>query len=181
MSIQDLSQDSNRLEVFLRLFTPHNRHIFHFILSMIPNWSDAQDVMQETSRVLWEKFDEFELGTDFLAWALTIAKYQTLNYRKKRRRGGILLEDMAEVFLNDQQQHQDSMADKISALRVCLSKLNPSDRKHIQLRFQEERSPKHMAQDLGVTVKRIYRTEGRIMGLLLRCIRRRLFAEGVLG
>ncbi len=169
-------------EAFLALFTPNNRTIFHFILSLIPNWNDAQDVMQETSRVLWEKFDtSFEPGTDFLAWALTVARYQAMDFCKRRRRNVSLQDEVAEVFLADCQHQQDHASDRISALKQCLAELNAPDRRHLQQRFKDSLPPKRLAESLGISVKRIYRNEARIIGLLMRCIRRRLFEEGALG
>jgi RNA polymerase sigma-70 factor (ECF subfamily) len=173
--------ESTNPQAFLTLFTPNNRAIFHFILSMIPNWNDAQDVMQETSRVLWERFHQFEPGTDFVAWAVTIAKYQAMSYRKQksRQKSVFLPDDLLELVASE--YTHDKVSDRAFALRYCLAQLNDSDRRHLRLRFQDEYAPKHLAERLGVSVKRIYRNETRIMGLLLRCIRRRLFEQGVLG
>lgn len=175
------SHDATDPQEFLALFTPNNRIIFHFILSMIPNWNDAQDVMQETSRVLWEKFYTFEKGTDFVAWAVTIAKFQAMSFRKakSRRRSHCLPLDLLDLVASE--YPRDNTSDRTVALRHCLAGLTPPDRQHLTLRFQEENAPKQVARRLGVSVKRIYRNETRIMGLLLRCIRRRLFEQGVLG
>ena len=53
---------------------------------LIANHNDADDIMQETTIVMYEKFDSFEKGSDFLSWANTIAKYKTLEFLKKRKR-----------------------------------------------------------------------------------------------
>jgi len=137
--------------------------------------------MQETSRVLWERFYTFKEGTDFVAWAVTIAKFQAMSFRKKKARGKstCLPDDLLELVASEYVHEKEG--DRIFALRHCLGQLPTSDREHLSLRFQEERSPKLVAQRFGVSVKRIYRTETRIMGLLLRCIRRRLFELGALG
>lgn len=173
--------ESTDPQAFLALFTPNNRIIFHFILGMIPNWNDAQDVMQETSRILWEKFHTFEEGSDFVAWAVTIAKYQVMSFRKakSRRKTRCLPLDLLDLVASE--YSHDEVGGRTVALRQCLSKLNTSDQNHLTLRFQEEKAPKQVAQRLGVSVKKIYRTETRIMGILLRCIRRRLFEQEALG
>jgi RNA polymerase sigma-70 factor, ECF subfamily len=79
--------DLPREERYLGLLLAHQRRIFAYVLALVPHWSDAEDVVQETSAVLWRKFDEFTPGTDFNAWALSIARYQVMNFRKKQRRG----------------------------------------------------------------------------------------------
>jgi len=50
------------------LFTSNEPRLRAFAMSLIPNWADAEDVMQQANLVLWSKFEQFELGTDFYAW-----------------------------------------------------------------------------------------------------------------
>lgn len=63
---------------YIRLLSAHYVRIKSFIFTMLPNESDADDVMQETSITLWKKFNDFQSGTDFVAWPVTIAKYKAL-------------------------------------------------------------------------------------------------------
>ncbi|MBI9017508.1 MAG: RNA polymerase subunit sigma-70, partial [Phycisphaerae bacterium] len=57
----------------MRLFLDHQKKIYSFILMMSPNWCDADELMQETSAVMWQRFDTFEVGTNFVAWGIKIA------------------------------------------------------------------------------------------------------------
>ena len=59
-------------EEFTRLLLENQKRIWGLVLSLVPRGSDADDVMQETCAVLWRKFDQFEAGTNFGAWALRI-------------------------------------------------------------------------------------------------------------
>jgi len=68
----------------MRLFLASERRIHGFLLVLVPHWADVDDLLQDTAAVLWRKFDEFEPDCDFIAWALSIARFQVLNYRKKR-------------------------------------------------------------------------------------------------
>ena len=70
-------------EQFMRLFLQSERRILGFILSLVPNLSDAEDLMQETCSIMWSKIDQFEPGTDFTAWGISIARYRVLTYRRK--------------------------------------------------------------------------------------------------
>ena len=77
---------SDPREEFIKLFTRYQRRVFLFILSQVPSPVDAEEIHQETNVVVWNKFDQFELGTNFFAWACRIASYEVLKYREKRRR-----------------------------------------------------------------------------------------------
>ena len=72
-------------EEFIKLFTRYQRRVFLFILSQVPSPVDAEEIHQETNVIIWRKFDRFELGTNFLAWACQIANYEVLKYRSRQR------------------------------------------------------------------------------------------------
>ena len=49
---------------FVQLLTTHQSRMFAYILSLLGNRTQAEDVMQETNAVLWRKAHEFKLGTN---------------------------------------------------------------------------------------------------------------------
>jgi RNA polymerase sigma-70 factor (ECF subfamily) len=172
--------DLEREERFLQLFLAHERRIFAFLLALVPVWSDAEDLLQETSVVMWRKLDEFEPGTDFAAWALSIARYQVLNYRKKQRRDRVLFSDQALEMLAEQMATLSRGADaRRDALENCLKKLNPRDRELVQLRYQPGATTQKVAEHVGRSIQAVYKSLNRIHGQLLSCIRRTLSSEGI--
>ena len=44
-------------KVFLRLFLQNERRLYAYVLALLPNRADADDVLQEASLVMWDKFD----------------------------------------------------------------------------------------------------------------------------
>ena len=66
--------DPRKVTQFVELYTQHYTQLRYYLMSLIPSPSDAADVIQETSLVLWEKFDFFEVGTNFYAWSCKIAR-----------------------------------------------------------------------------------------------------------
>ena len=86
-----MSIDESRRQ-FVRLLTQHQRRVYGYILTMVVNWNDADEILQETNLRLWEEFDRFEPGTDFAAWAIRVAYYQVLTWRKKRDRSRLVFD-----------------------------------------------------------------------------------------
>ena len=68
---------------FVRLYTASSRRIYTYILTLLPNRTDAEDVFQDVSALLWEKFHEFTPGTQFGAWACRIAYFKALKHRSR--------------------------------------------------------------------------------------------------
>ena len=76
--------DEDAVERFSALFKQHSRAIYGHIRALVPNASDADDVFQETSVTLWQKFNYFQPGTDFRAWSCRIAYYKVLKLRDRQ-------------------------------------------------------------------------------------------------
>ncbi len=76
------------VEEFVRLLMANERRLLAYILTLLPHVADAQDVLQETSIVLWRKFGEYRPGSDFTAWAYRVAHNMVRNYRAKSAAAG---------------------------------------------------------------------------------------------
>src|SRR4051812_34190449 len=80
------SDDAASRKRLVALLTRHQRQIFSYIYVLVPNRADAEDLLQETSVVVCEKFHEFKEGTDFVAWACQIAYWRVRYSRQKYAR-----------------------------------------------------------------------------------------------
>ena len=65
-SMQSVESRDDRVAEFLELYSTNYPRLQFFVTALLPTGNDASDVLQETSMVLWRKFDTFELGTQFL-------------------------------------------------------------------------------------------------------------------
>jgi hypothetical protein len=52
--------DPSRHEEFVALYVRHESAIFSFVLSMVQNTADAEDVVQRASMTMWRCFGQFE-------------------------------------------------------------------------------------------------------------------------
>ena len=71
---------------FVQLFSAHQRGVHAYISALVPSATDADDLMQETSLALWEKFDEFDPQRDFHRWACGVAYISVLRHRRRYRK-----------------------------------------------------------------------------------------------
>jgi RNA polymerase sigma-70 factor (ECF subfamily) len=158
---------------FLKLFIKHNRRLFAYILTMIPNHMDAEDVLQETAGILWSKFAEYEKGSNFYAWARQIARNKVLEYYKRKK--AVLV----EVELLDRIQAISepilvSQDERMAALRGCLKKLKPRDAQLIHSRFYKNTTLKETAARTNQSVHTLYKRMAYIYTVLQVCIKKTL-------
>jgi len=162
-------------EQFIQLFMSHEREIFGLVLSLLPIWSDADDVMQETAAVLWRKFQSFEEGTNFAAWSFKVARLQVLDfYKKQRRRQALLSDDTLHKLVEQSAKQANHVNDRHLALEDCLRKLKERDQELIRLRYQPDVTTRDVATEVNRSVDAIYKALNRIHAQLLSCIQRQI-------
>lgn len=166
------------VEEFARLLAGCQRKVFLYVLALIHNPADAEEVLQETNLVLWRKFDQYTPGTDFARWACRVAYFEVQKYRRRKARGAALLSDaMVETLAAEAEQQTDLVDRRRSALRKCLQKLPDKWRRLVVWRYQPRATTRAVAEAAGRSVEATRRALHRIRMNLLECIRRTLAAE----
>lgn len=171
--------DNNRdqkVREFVSLLTSQQARIYSYILSLVPNFNDADDILQDTTNLMWEKFDEFTLGTDFLAWARRIAYFLVLEHYRARKKENAFYydEQLIRKLEQSSEKFSDSSRDYLTHLKGCLRKLKPQDRRLLKLRYFENHKAKELSSRFGCSIQYIYRNISRIQQLLLACIQKQI-------
>jgi RNA polymerase sigma-70 factor (ECF subfamily) len=160
--------------------TSNQNRIYGYILCLVPQTSDADDILQETTLLMWEKFSDYQEGTDFAAWGMAIARYKTMKFIQKNKRDiGCLDDDVLTRISDESEQFMNHIDVRLDALHRCIQKLPEGDALVIKLRYGQEAPVKTIADQLGRAEKTVYKALGRIHNILLRCISRHLLAEGI--
>lgn len=175
MSVAD---NQDRHDRFVRHLSAHSRQIFGFILTLASNRTDAEDIFQNTSVALWKKFETYQEGTNFRAWACQVAYLEVVEQRRRKSRLHRLLTDEAfQLLAADAMQPTEETDRREDALAGCLEKLPPADRKLIESRYFNSQSTKQIAISSCKSTHAVYRSLARIHDALMRCVQRTLAAE----
>jgi RNA polymerase sigma-70 factor, ECF subfamily len=158
---------------FVRLFSRVEPRLHAYILTMVPNWADAADIFRETSSVLWRKFDGFEPGTNFFAWACQIARLEVATFRKRSRRQELLFSDEFVAAVADTTEELSAALEARQGFLVdCLQRLRPADRELLRLRYHDESTIGKVARHTGRNVEAVYKALQRIRRQLFECVER---------
>ena len=150
------------------------KNLYAFILGLLPNRSDAEDVLQETNLILCQKSKEYDPEGNFRSWAFNIARFQVLGHLTKKKRSKIyfsneLVETLAsEEF--DGRTHQLTQR----ALQICYELLPDHMREISRLRFKEDLSMKEISKRIQRPIGAISGTLFRIRQNLVQCVRIKL-------
>src|SRR5437773_2214535 len=110
------------------LLTSHQRRLMGYLQALVQNRSDAEELLQETNLYICRHAAEFQPGTDFNAWALRIAHFRMLEWRKRQSRDRLVFDDSMLERLAVAAQSVDTQADRRrDALEGCLERLTPDE------------------------------------------------------
>jgi len=169
-------RDSNEL---VTLLTPHKGDIFGFIFCMVHSLQDAEDVFQQSVITMWNKFDQFEPGSNFLAWAYSIARFKALNLIKSKRRAKVYFsEDLIDQLVQQEIDPTEVRDARLRALATCRQKLSSGDQALLALCYGESGTIRDAAERIGRPVGSVYDSLSRIRRALYLCIERTLAREG---
>ncbi|MES2658732.1 MAG: sigma-70 family RNA polymerase sigma factor [Verrucomicrobiota bacterium] len=159
----------------------HQGALHAFIISMIPGLDGVEDVLQETNIVLWNKRGTFEPGTNFRAWAFSIARYKAMNHRQKRARQGmeVLSDDLLELLSSEFEERADQVDDRVRALEKCLRRLNTPEMDLIEQRYYSGTTMDHLAERSNRSLDSLRVTLFRIRAALRKCINAELALTGL--
>ena len=168
------------MEEFVALLARHQRRVQLFVGSLVHDPADADDVVQEAQLVLWREFDRFRPGTDFGAWACTVAFHQVMAWRKKRQRDRLVFSD---TFLTAVAKELEADPDRLDARRQalagCLAKLPAPSRELVRRRYTDGENIESIASATRRTTEAVYRALSRARHLLHDCVTDTLVREGV--
>lgn len=108
----------------MNLLVSHQPLIRAFVISLLPGLPEAEEVIQNTNQVLWARRDSFTLGTNFKAWALASARFQTMALQQKLHRERRLpLDDDVMDLLAD---YARDTGRSVAALKTGLHRIRES-------------------------------------------------------
>ena len=160
------------------MLTASHGKLLGYLMSLLGRWHDAEDVLQRASVLMWQKFEAFEQGTDFVAWASTIAFYEAKNFQRLIARSPLqfdddLLETLAVERLEDL-SHQQS---RLAALQLCVGQLGTTERDLLRAAYEKHGGVAVLAARLNRAPQTLYNKLNHIRRLLALCLQQRIQGE----
>jgi RNA polymerase sigma-70 factor, ECF subfamily len=156
---------------FNKLIAETQISLFRFILSLIPHKHDAEDILQKTNLILFQKQKLFNPKKgSFKNWAFTIAKFQVFAHKTKIGRSKICLSnELTEILANEVIDHETPHI-KRQALNKCYKKLPKHMSKIAELRFKRDLSVKEISLCIDRPIGSVSATLHRIRSNIMKCI-----------
>ncbi len=170
-----MAESDNTQEV-QRLFVANIASVKHYVLSILPNPSEADDIVQEVFITATAKANDFQVGTNFTAWVLTIARFKVMELLRREKRDRNRLSDAVMELLADEAElfQADERVETFAALKVCVTKLSPKPKSMIEMLYQDEMKPAEIAERMGWAPGGVYVALSRARSQLRTCVKKEL-------
>src|SRR6478672_10867592 len=169
MSTDDQCKTESAREEFVQLLTGEQTRLFGYIVTLLGDVNDANNVVQQVNMVLWRKADEFQPGTNFHMWAKKTAYYQTLAFLRDRKRDKLVFDD--DVLEQLASRPDDVVEDERRvALRHCLGGISGDSLDLLQLRYAPGKPISEIARLRQKTEGAVKMALMRIRQTLVHCI-----------
>jgi len=159
---------------FSQKLTALQKPLYAYILSLLPNKTEAEDVLQETNLILCKKSNEYDPEGHFQGWAFNIARFQVMGHISKFKRSKLCFSpELVETLAEEVIDLKDLDLSR-KALQICYELLPKHMKPIATLRFREDKSLLEISKKLKRPMGSVSATLYRIRINLINCVKKRM-------
>ena len=179
-STRQFGDETAAQQRFLSLFLRSEREIFRYVAALVPNVTDAEDIVQQTALALWEKFAAYDPSRPFTPWACRFALNKAKQWIERRQRWQALFEGgLAEELAQRRQELRPELEVRLKHLESCLNRLPEAQRCLVEGYYYRRDTVEKLAVGSGRPVAATYKTLQRVRQALQSCIKDAAEPEGI--
>jgi RNA polymerase sigma-70 factor, ECF subfamily len=158
---------------FIRLFAPVQNQLLMYIRSLLPNFSEADDLLQEVAATAWNKFGDFdESKGEFKSWLFGMARNKVMHSKRRFARTQNLLNEVQMQISEDYFKHMSNTAsdERQDALHSCINELSLDQQVLLKKRYNEKLKSYELAELFKRTAEQVRIQLYRLRKVLKTCI-----------
>ena len=160
------------------LIREHAAMLTAYIRAVVDDPDSVEEIFQQTTITAWQKLDGFDESRPFAPWLRGIAKNHMLMHfrtstRYRKRLENHFADRLDAQFNTVDQQKGDTYAERISALRDCISRLPQDPHEAIDLVYIRGLKRIPASRQAGVKPDTFRKRLDRGLNLLVGCLQRK--------
>jgi len=168
---------------FTRLWIQAQPVLWSFIGSMIPDFHEAEDVLQGVAVRLQQNFDQYDPSRSFIGWALGFARNDILMSRRAHSRSFIAYDtEIVDSLATFYEERRPDLERRSILLQEWLKDgRNTLARRVLELRYVDGLSGEAIASKVRMKVGAVWVMLHRVRKALKDCVERkaRLYGESL--
>ncbi len=172
-------KNTEKMQEMAAAWTRSQPAVATFINAMVPNFHQAEDILQTVSVVIVEKYHLYDTSRSFTAWATGIARFEVLKSRRSYTRDKHqFTTDLISQLIDSVERQENKMSEMRHDLRDCIRQLQGRARKTLDLRYSHDMKPPQIAKELDVTPNVVSVLLHRVRTTLKKCIEKKVNRDG---
>lgn len=163
----ELIMNSNRFEMLLQ---NESKKLYNFLLKILRNREDAEDLLQETFIAFHSKMDSIQ-ESSYTSYLFKTAYHKALNHIKKRDKKNNIMTNYDEMELFEEQKSETDHH-KNALIKMAISQLKPEEATIIELQFYQKKSYKEISEILEMSVgavdSKLVRTKRKLKKIIMQ-------------
>jgi RNA polymerase sigma-70 factor (ECF subfamily) len=169
------SMDTAQTELFAKLWVGAQSTVAGFVHSLVRDYQQAEEVLQRVAVTLVRKFDHYDQSRPFAAWAIGVAKYEVLYFRRERATDRHVFDDEIVDKIAQGYQRFVNHADPVrEALERCLGRLDGRSKQAIELHYAGGLTSPAVAEEMRLSPGAVRMLLSRVRRTLRECIERQV-------
>lgn len=162
-----------------RLWTVAQPVVSAFVTSVIRDFKDRDDVLQDIAVAAIESFDAYDTERPFVPWVMGVARNQVGLYLRRRRRDRLTFDqETVELLATAFSEVTPLQRQRLDALADCLKQVTGRAHTLCQLRYRDDLKPAAIAARLGMQPNAVAKALQRIRDQLRICVSQRAAPGG---
>lgn len=143
-----------------------------YILSIMRDPEAADEIFQQVAVTALQKAERFEPGSNFRAWAFSIARLACLEHFRKASRA-VASSELIDLMADEAAGAEEEPQHLVSALYECLGEVPDDSRKVLFMRYVEGCPVETIASFVSRTVQATYALIKRLKTKVRECLQRK--------
>lgn len=162
-----------------RLWTLAQPKVSAFVTSVVRDFRDRDDLVQDIAVAVVESFDTYDPEKPFVPWSMGIARNQVGLYLRRRRRDRQVFDPATiECLQAAFTALPETESVQLAFLQECMQRLDGRGRQLCELRYRQGLKPAAISESLGMAGTAVRKALQRIRERLRRCIEKKAAASG---
>ena len=162
-------------EEFTLLWTKAQPTVSAYISSMVPDFHQAEDVLELVAIILVRKFNTYDRDRPFVNWSIGVARNEVLKHRRKYATDRhVFSDDLVQDISVTYCELSPELDDRRRLLRDCLESVEGRSRRALQMRYFDGLKPAEIADHMQMASGAVRVMLHRIRAVIKQCIESRL-------
>jgi len=184
--MDDQTDSAQNVDVWVRTaLEPNRRWLMTYVISMVGNPVDAEDIVQRVLGAAWENRAKYDGSRPLGAWLRGIARNLVRRHWAERQKQPVFVTLESLDTLDFHSEHAEAEAldevrteKRMEALRECVGELTERARKILRLKYHQRVRSAEIGKMLGRTANAVDNLLSRVRRNLLNCVSTKMEAMG---